>query len=47
MDTIEKFEQIIEELSDYQDLKDLRSAKAEEHEAPGKSITEVRKELNI
>jgi hypothetical protein len=29
------------------DLKDLRSAKAKEEEAPASSLAEVRKELNI
>lgn len=43
----EEFEQVIEELSDYQDLKDLRSAKATEEGASGLSLAEVRKELNI
>ena len=43
----EEFEQVIEELTDYQDLKDLRAAKAEEEKAPGVSLAEVRKKLNI
>ena len=43
----EEFEQVIEELTDYQDLKDLRAAKAEEGKAPGASLAGVRKELNI
>ena len=43
----EEFEQLAEELSDYEDLKDLRSAKAKEEKAPASSLAEVRKQLNI
>ena len=43
----EEFEQIMVVLSDYQDIKDLRSAKSEEKTAPGLTLAEVRKELNI
>ncbi len=43
----QEFEQIMEVLSDYQDIKDLRSAKSKEETAPGLTLAEVRKELNI
>ncbi len=43
----QKFEQIMEVLSDYQDLKDLHSAKSKEEIAPGLTLAEVRKGLNI
>ncbi|MCB2263558.1 MAG: type II toxin-antitoxin system Phd/YefM family antitoxin [Candidatus Thiosymbion ectosymbiont of Robbea hypermnestra] len=45
--TYEEFEQLSEELSNYQDLQDLRSAKYDEGEAPVLSLAEVRKQLNI
>jgi len=43
----EEFEQLAEELADYQDLKDLRSAKAKEEAVPASSLAEVREQLNI
>jgi hypothetical protein len=43
----EEFEQVLEELSDYQDLKDLRAAQAEEETSPGLSLAEVRKKLTV
>ncbi len=43
----EEFEQLAEELSDYQDLKDLRSAKYDEEGALVSSLAEVRKQFNI
>lgn len=43
----EEFKQLTEELSDYEDLKELRSAKAEEASLPGKPLEEVREELDI
>ena len=43
----EEFEQIMEVLLDYQDIKDLRLTKSEEETAQGMSLTEVRKEFNI
>ncbi len=43
----EEFEQIMVVLSDYQDIKDLRSAKSEEKTAPSLTLAEVRKGLNI
>ena len=45
--TYEEFKLIVEEVTDYQDLKDLRSAKAEEETASALSLAQVRKELNI
>ena len=43
----DEFERIAEELADYEDLKDLRSAKTAEGDAPGKPLSEVRGELRI
>ena len=45
--TYEEFERLTEQLEDYEDLKELRSAKAEELDSPAKSLSEVRKELKI
>ena len=45
--TYEEFERLTEELEDYEDLKELRSAKAEEEHSPTKSLSDVRKELKI
>jgi PHD/YefM family antitoxin component YafN of YafNO toxin-antitoxin module len=42
-----EFESIAEELADYEDLKDLRSAKAKEGAAQTKSLLEVRTALGI
>ena len=43
----EEFEKLREELDDYEDLKDLRSAKAEEGPAPVSPLGSVREELDI
>ena len=43
----EEFEQLSQELADYEDLKDLRSAKCEEKDAPATTLSEVREELGI
>ena len=43
----EEFELLSQELADYEDLKDLRSAKHEEKDAPGKTLAEAREELGI
>ena len=43
----EEFQKVREELADYEDLKDLRSAKAEEGAAPVSPLSSVREELNI
>jgi len=43
----EEFERLTEELSAYEDLRDLRSAKAQEERASSSSLGDVRKELNI
>lgn len=43
----EEFEQLTDALADYEDLKDLRSAKTDEGSAPGKSLDEVREELGL
>ena len=43
----EEFLQVREALEDYQDLKDLREAKALEGDAAAIPLSSVRKELNI
>ena len=43
----EEFQKVRDELDDYEDLKDLRTAKAEEGGAPVFPLMAVRKELNI
>ncbi len=43
----EEFERLTEELSAYEDLRDLRSAKAQEERASSSSLGDIRKELNI
>ena len=43
----EEFEKVREELDDYEDLKDLRTAKAEEGSAPVSPLGTVREELAI
>ena len=43
----EEFERLTEELADYDDLKELRQAKAEAEDAVTISLAEARKELNI
>ncbi len=43
----EEFEKVREELNDYEDLKDLRNAKAEEGSAPVSPLGSVREELDI
>ena len=43
----EEFVKIQEELHAYEDLKDLRAAKAEEAKSPTISLSAVRKELKI
>ena len=43
----EEFERISEELADYEDLKDLRTAKHKEQDAPSKPLSEVREDLGI
>ena len=43
----EEFERLSDELADYEDLKDLRTAKSEERHAPGTPLAEVREELGI
>ena len=43
----EEFQKVREELDDYEDLKDLRTAKAEEGNAPVSPLMAVREELNI
>ena len=45
--TYEEFERLTEALADYEDLKDLRTAKLDEGSAPGKGLAEVRKGLDI
>jgi len=41
----EEFLQIQEELEDYEDLKELRAAKAKEADAPTTSLSKARKQL--
>ena len=43
----EEFVRIGEELHDFEDLKDLRAAKAEEAHSPTTSLASVRKKLKI
>ena len=43
----EEFQNLTEELDDYEDLKDLRAAKAKEDTAPVESLRSVRNRLNI
>ena len=43
----EEFQNVQEELDQYQDLKDLRSAKAREANAPVESLSSVRNTLKI
>ena len=43
----EEFLQVREELDDYQNLKDLREAKAQEGDASATPLSSVREELNI
>jgi len=43
----EEFMKIEEELHDFDDLKDLRAAKAEELNSPATPLASVRKELKI
>lgn len=43
----EEFERLTEELADYDDLKELRQAKAEAEDAATISLAEAREELNI
>lgn len=43
----DEFERLAEELADYEDLKDLRSAKSKEGPAPTKSLSDVRSFLGI
>lgn len=43
----EEFERLTEELADYDDLKELRQAKAETEDAATISLAEAREELNI
>jgi hypothetical protein len=43
----EEFLMIEEELQDYEDLKELRAAKAEEATEPGVPLHEVKKELGL
>ncbi len=43
----EEFKKIEEELSLYEDLKDLREAKEKEQNAPSYSLDKAKKELNI
>ncbi len=43
----EEFLKVREELEDYQDLKDLREAQAQEGDASVSPLSSVRKELNI
>lgn len=43
----DEFQTLQEELADYEDLKDLRAAKAKEADAPVDSLQSVRNALNI
>ena len=43
----DEFQRVRDELEDYEDLKDLRTAKAGEGNAPVSPLTAVREELNI
>jgi len=43
----EEFQNLQKELNEYEDLKDLRAAKAEEENAPVESLSSVRNALQI
>lgn len=43
----DEFERIAEELADYEDLKDLRAARAKEGDASGRPLSDVRSQLGI
>ena len=43
----DEFERVTEQLADYEDLKDLRTAKSKEGAAATKSLSEVRASLGI
>lgn len=43
----EEFIELQEQLADYEDLRELRKAKAEEADAPTVSLEEAKKRLNI
>ncbi len=43
----EEFQSLQKELDQYEDLKDLRAAKAEEENAPVESLSSVRRALKI
>ena len=43
----EEFQNLQEELNEYEDLKDLRAAKTREANAPVDSLSSVRNELSI
>lgn len=43
----EEFIELQEQLADYEDLRELRKAKAEEADAPTISLEEAKKRLNI
>ncbi len=43
----EEFQNVQEELDQYEDLKDLRAAKSREANAPVESLSSVRNTLNI
>ena len=43
----EEFIELQEQLADYEDLRELRKAKAEEADAPTMSLEEAKKRLNI
>ncbi len=43
----EEFQRVRDELDDYEDLKDLRMAKAEEGGSPVSPLITVREDLNI
>ncbi|MFO7899975.1 MAG: type II toxin-antitoxin system Phd/YefM family antitoxin [Planctomycetota bacterium] len=45
--TYEEFVQVQEALEDYEDLKDLRAAKAQEGDAPTKSLEQAKEELGL
>ena len=43
----EEFEKLQEELENFEDLKELRAAKAKEQDAPALSLAEAKRTLNI
>ena len=43
----EEFEKLQEELENFEDLKELRAAKAKEQAAPALSLAEAKRTLNI